>query len=67
MKDTLTGDEWEVRAKVVINATGTARHLSQALWVCFYMYMYVCINACTLYIRIHVHVHVQVLVYNIHV
>ena len=25
MKDTLTGDEWEVRAKVVINATGTAQ------------------------------------------
>ena len=29
MKDVLTGEEWDVRAKVVINATGTvhAQHM----------------------------------------
>ena len=33
MKDVLTGEEWDVRAKVVINATGTLVHVHLIIYV----------------------------------
>ena len=47
MKDRLTGEEWDVRAKVVINATGTS----------FTGYMYnVAIVSQASYIRVCIHI-----------
>ena len=48
MKDMLTGEEWDVRAKVVINATGTVYCPS------LHGFNLLCI------IHVHVHVHVHV-------
>lgn len=46
VRDQLTGNEWNIFAKVVVNATGMSKVTSVCLFICLFVYLSVYLSVC---------------------